>query len=210
MKFAKGELKICRDIEKNTDVKKIGKNARENNEKYSPKNSGGKITVCNYCLWVIYELPYLLLSSLLPHLRHHFLNLTFFRFFPSPADSWWICQLWHVFYWLTRMFLDPWSLTLILTRIPSWYIVSFIAQCWFLCKSNCAKNAGSQFMWQFHPPKIKLAPRLHNAHNLPSLKIISQLYLQCNTIIQLSYMNNSYFLLKGNNWAKSCNTHQYI
>ena len=131
-------------------------------------------------------------------------------FFPSPADSWWICQLWHVFYWLTRMFLDPWSLTLILTRIPSWYIVSFIAQCWFLCKSNCAKNAGSQFMWQFHPPKIKLAPRLHNAHNLPSLKIISQLYLQYNTIIQLSYMNNSYFLLKGINWAKSCNTHQYI
>ena len=37
MKFAKGELKICRDIEKNTDVKKIGKNARENNEKYSQK-----------------------------------------------------------------------------------------------------------------------------------------------------------------------------
>ena len=67
--------------------KKIGKNARENNEKYSPKNSGGKITVSNYCLWVIYELPYLLLSSLLPHLRHHFLNLTFFSFFPSPADA---------------------------------------------------------------------------------------------------------------------------
>ena len=37
MKFAKGEMKICRDIEKNTDVKKIGKNARENNEKYSQK-----------------------------------------------------------------------------------------------------------------------------------------------------------------------------
>ena len=53
MKFAKGEMKICRDIEKNTDVKKIGKNARENNEKYSPKNSGGKITFFNYWSWSI-------------------------------------------------------------------------------------------------------------------------------------------------------------
>ena len=40
----------------------------------------------------------------------------------------------------------------------SWYILSFIAECWFRGKSNLKRMPALNLSWQFHPPKINLAP----------------------------------------------------
>ena len=40
----------------------------------------------------------------------------------------------------------------------SWDIVSFIAQCWFLCKSNLKRMPPLNLSRQFHPPKDKARP----------------------------------------------------
>ena len=57
-----------------------------------------------------------------------------------------------------------------------------------LCKSNCWKNAGSQFMWQFHPPKIKSPTTVHTIFT-----VWKSFHNLIQTIIQTKFENQADF-----------------